>query len=169
MNRLLRFFKKENFNIKDFYKKDYSILLDKNTLEITSENSKVIFSIEKEVFTKKEYKLLKKPVKSNIRIAGLYSRYNEKKKRTPKGYTRKILCYGLYLLLDHGRIHLDDIITCEADPSENNNLVNKVYLPMGFEMVAPTSEVITGGLMQSNIRTILSFCNKNFIKEKTKK
>lgn len=165
MNRLFTFSKKDIFSIKDFYRKDYKIFLDNKILEITGRNAKVVISIEKEIFTKKQYKFLEKSLESNIRVAGLYSKYDENKSRAPKGYTRKMLCYGLYLLLEHGLINLNDIISIEADPSPNNNLVNKVYIPMGFEMVAKTSETITGGLMKSNVKRILSWCNKTYSNE----
>lgn len=151
--------KKETFGIKNFYNPNYNVVLQKNFLEINSRNAKVFIVIEKETFTKNQYQELKKSVQSSLRISGLYSKVDEKKPRAPKGYVRKMLCYGLYLLLEHDRITLDNVISLEADPSPNDDLVTKVYQPMGFELIAPTDKTITGGLMTSNVRTILSWCN----------
>lgn len=95
MNRLFKFSKKDIFSIKDFYRKDYKIFLDNKTLEITSRNAKVVISIEKEIFTNKQYKFLEKSLESNIRVAGLYSKYDENKSRAPKGYTR-VMNYIFY-------------------------------------------------------------------------
>jgi len=164
MNKLFPFSKRKKVPaMKDFYNPNYIIVLGTKTLEITSRNAKVFIVLQKETFTKKQYDLLKKPLKSSIRISGLYSKENKKQPRAPKGYTRKMLCYGLYLLLEHGRVTEDDVISLEADPSDNNNLVEKVYKPMGFELVAATSETITGGLMTSNVKTILAWCNEEHI------
>jgi hypothetical protein len=153
----LFFFEKKN-SMSNFYDNNYAVKLDKNTLEITGKNAQIYIVIEKEKFTKKQYKLIKEPFTSSIRIAGLYSRQDEKKPRAPKNYTRRMLCYGLYLLLQHNIIYKSDIISLEADPSDNNNLVNKVYIPMGFQLVAKTENNISGGLMKSNVKTILSWC-----------
>lgn len=154
----LFFFEKKNFSMRDFYDNNYVVKLDKKTLEITGKNAHIYIVIEKEKFTKKQYKMIKVPFTSSIRIAGLYSRQDEKNPRAPKNYTRKMLCYGLYLLLQHNIIYKTDIISLEADPSDNNNLVNKVYIPMGFKLVAKTEDNISGGLMKSNVKTILSWC-----------
>lgn len=166
MKKFFKFSKKQKVpTMEDFYNPNYLVVLGAKTLEITSRNAKVFIVLQKETFTKKHYNLLKKQVKSSIRISGLYSKENEEKPRAPKGYTRKMLCYGLCLLLQHGRVTEDDVISLEADPSDNNNLVEKVYKPMGFELVAATSETITGGLMTSNVKTILSWCNEEHINE----
>ena len=71
-----------------------------------------------------------------------------------------MLCYALTLLLHHDRISETDVISLEADPSPNNNLINKVYIPMGFELVAETGDSITGGLMKSTVQEILDWCKE---------
>lgn len=147
--------------IQDFYNQNYTVNLSKDELEISGLNALVFIFLKEETFTKQHYPMLEKQVSSSIRICGLYSKVDENKPRSPKKYSRKMLCYGLHLLLLHGKISISDIISLEADPSENNNLVEKVYIPMGFHLVAQTSpEVKTGGLMISDVRTILSWCNE---------
>lgn len=154
-------FTKKVSTIQDFYNKNYTVNFSKNELEISGLNALVFIFLQEETFTKKNYPMLEKQVTSSIRICGLYSKVDKNKPRSPKKYSRKMLCYGLHLLLLHGRISLSDTISLEADPSENNNLVEKVYVPMGFQLVAQTSpEVKTGGLMISDVETILSWCNE---------
>lgn len=153
------FEKKKNW-MEIFYDCNYCIKLEKTRLEITGRNAQVFIVLGKETFTNKQYKELKKNITSQLRIAGLYSCKDKKKPSAPKKYTRKMLCYALTLLLHHDRISETDVISLEADPSPNNNLINKVYIPMGFELVAETGDSITGGLMKSTVQEILDWCKE---------
>lgn len=157
---ILNIFQKKKNWMEIFYDSNYSVKLEKSTLEITGRNAQVFIVLGKETFTKKHYKELKENVTSQLRIAGLYSQKNEKKPSAPKKYTRKMLCYALTLLLHHNHISETDIISLEADPSPNNNLINKVYIPMGFELVVETGDGFTGGLMKSSVQQILLWCKK---------
>lgn len=157
---ILNMFKKRKNSMNIFYDSNYSVKLEQKSLEITGRNAQVFIVLGKETFTNKQYKELKKNITSQLRIAGLYSRKDEKKPSAPKKYTRKMLCYALTLLLHHDRISETDVISLEADPSPNNNLINKVYIPMGFELVAETGESITGGLMKSTVQEILDWCRE---------
>lgn len=153
------FLKKKTNGIEKFYDTDYTITMENDSLEINGKNAQILIIVKKETFTNKQYKLVKNSFTSDLRICGLYSKKDEKKPRSPKKYARKMLCYGLYLLLQHHKISPTDIISLEADPSPNDTLVKKVYIPMGFELVASTSEEITGGIMKATVETILSWCD----------
>jgi hypothetical protein len=157
--KIQNFFKKKENSIDKFYDTNYVITMDNDSLEINGKNAQIFLIIKKETFTNEHYKLLKNSFTSDLRICGLYSKKDENKPRSPKKYTRKMLCYGLYLLLQHHKISLTDIISLEADPSPNDTLVKKVYIPMGFELVASTSQDITGGIMKATVKTILSWCD----------
>lgn len=97
---------------------------------------------------------------SNVRVSSLYRRKNQKKPQAPQKFTRKMLCYAITYLCEHGMINNDSIIALEPDPSPNNNLVNKVYIPMGFQIIGILHPGVY--LMSSNIRTTLSWCDENY-------
>lgn len=144
-----------------FYQENYKITLQSNFLDITVDNAKVGITLQTDIFKKNNYYKLKENVVSQLRINSLYSRVNKEKPRAPKNLTRKMLCYGLLLLIKKGRIHLNNIISLEADPSDNNNLINKVYIPMGFTLEAMDIEN-EGGLMSAKVSTILNWCESSF-------
>ena len=57
-------------------------------------------------------------------------------KTFPKNYTRRMLCYALLYCIKQKYIRKEyTYITLEAEYSENDELIKKVYMPMGFEVV----------------------------------
>ena len=61
----------------------------------------------------------------------------------------------------------ESVIVLEADGSDNNDLVTKVYIPMGFTLLSSEEEEKeyprSGGLMISDIDTVLQKLNINLI------
>ena len=66
-----------------------------------------------------------------------------------------------------GNFTNESIIVLEADGSDNNDLVTKVYIPMGFTLLSSYEDEEeehpgeAGGLMISNIGDVLQKINEN--------
>jgi hypothetical protein len=103
-------------------------------------------------------------VKSNLRVAELYNQKDPEQPKAPKNLTRKLLYFALNLLLSQNKIELSSIIGLEPDHSEKNDLINKVYKPMGFvlltvEKADPTHDAIdTVNVMTATVGKVLEWC-----------
>lgn len=95
---------------------------------------------------------------SKLRIAGLYSREDKNLPPAPKGFVRRKLCEQLQKMVDDDVLNLDSIVALEADPSDNDDLINKVYEPMGFELKSRFKRFPTGGLMSAKVKDIFKGC-----------
>ena len=132
-------------------------------LSMSSQNAVVDLVIKNEEW-REDYSL-SESFKSNLRISRIYSRVDKTKKRAPKFFVRKMLCYLLKKIMNKEnvfnlKLNPKSIIVLEADGSKNDDLVNKVYKKMGFVLIAKNiyeedDYPGTGGLLQSNIETVL--------------
>ena len=77
---------------------------------------------------------------SNVRLNLMGNQEDKGKPAAPKLFTRKMLCFGLNYLCENGKIKKESIISVEADASNNDDLVHKVYEPMGFEIIGPKKQ-----------------------------
>lgn len=142
---------------------------------LTKDNARVHLMIQKETWgIDDNYNI--EPFVSDIRIAALYKQYDKNVIPAPTLLTRKLLCIGLRRLLNdrNSGIKKKSIIVLEADPSKNDNLIKKVYLPMYFELIAPGEGVEynsnnntnnykdfgKGGLMKSTVGRTIQWCNE---------
>lgn len=143
----------------DYFDSSYQVSQDKNTFVVKGKNAYLMIVLQKDTFKKKSYPSLKKQsITSDLRIAGLYSKKNKNKQRAPKNFTRKMLCYALETLVEQKRITKNNIVSLEADPSPNNNLIKKVYLPMGLKLQQQDDNQ-SGGVMTASVKTILNWCS----------
>lgn len=94
--------------------------------------------------------------RSSARLTELYARYNDAMPRAPKGLARRMLCLGLGTLLEEGFVHPEGILVLEADESDDDLLVKRVYRPMSFDVVG--REKYGTALMFSVIRDVLRWC-----------
>ena len=58
-------------------------------------------------------------------------------------------------------INIDSIITLEAEYSENDELLKKIYIPMGFEVIGKDKDD-NMTLMRTRIDRLLSWCHKKY-------
>ena len=131
-----------------------------NNYDISEKNAKILFSIIDETWeTNTHYVTEFEPFKSQLRIASLYSQHDKRKPRAPKGFIRRRLCEQLQKMVDDNVLNLDSIVVLEADPSENDNLIKKVYEPMGFELKSRYKDFETGGLMSAKVKDVFKWCN----------
>ena len=80
--------------------------------------------------------------------------------------TKGLLCHVLEHLIDNHfeGLCMDSIVSAEVDQSPGDNLINKVYSPMGFKlrsrMLDEEEEKLNefGGLMTSTVEKIMAFC-----------
>ena len=154
------------------YKIELKSLGRNQSLTISAKNASVGFTIKKEKFT--GYTDIPKNFISDFRLNSLYKQVDKEKPPAPQKFTRKMLCYSLCYILTHiPSINLHSIISLEADPSPNSNLINKVYIPMGFTVVGyqleqqqqqqqQQQQYGKAALMCSSVDTILSWCHKNY-------
>ena len=162
-------------NLAKYFDKSYKIEMKPigkiYTLTISAKNASVGFTIKKEKFS--GYTDIPKNFVSDFRLNSLYKQVNKKQPPAPQKFTRKMLCYGLcYILHNISTVNLHSIISLEADPSPNSNLINKVYIPMGFTVVGyqieqqqqqqQQQQYGSAALMCASVDTILSWCNKNY-------
>ena len=135
------------------------------SISMTYHNALVELVLNDERWTPKMYYQLTKPIVSNLRISRIYSQIDKTKKRAPKLFVRKLLCHLLKLIQTNKKFEKfnfteNSVVVLEADGSDNNDLVKKVYEPMGFTMLSSdeSSEKDypgeAGGLMMSHIKTI---------------
>ena len=121
-----------------------------NYFEVKYDNCFISFLIEKEVWEKNGlYKNLNKQFNSNIRLISFYSQYDINKPRIKKGLSKKLFYYSLNYLLSKKIININDIIVLEANPSNNNSLVEKVYIPMGFKIITNEYNDFSGFTLMS--------------------
>lgn len=128
-----------------------------NLLELKYKNSQILLLIEKEYWEKNElYNNLKIAFYSNIRLVSIHSQVNKNIKKTNKGIVTKLFYYCLEFLLDYHYIIKSSIIVVEADPSINNYLVSKYYIPLGFKIQCiETNKKNNFTLMSSTIKNLL--------------
>ena len=101
---------------------------------------------------------------SDLRVSGLYAQSDIEKPRETQGVARALLCHGLQYLINEAKIGPETIIALEAAQSPNDDLVNKVYIPMGFELISRGHDgdgpETTGGLMSAKVSTITDWCSR---------
>lgn len=168
---------------KDYFKDEYQIKKKGSCLTIQAKNAFVVLVVKNETF-QDSYINVPKHFCSNVRISCLYRQHDENKPPAPQNFTRKMLCYGLFYLYERGSIKKNSIISLEADSSPNNNLVNKVYIPMGFKITGVWSpppwkqqkqyqqqqkhpqeqqqQQWSSFLLSTTVETILSWCKENY-------
>jgi hypothetical protein len=120
------------------------------------------------------YQQLKEPVKSGLHIDEMFASDNvedEAARIIGKGHVRKkLLCYLLRDLMEKKHATLDTVVSACVMDSRNDELIKKVYNPMGFELRSRgiggrTREgkltlSDTGGLMTSTVKKIIQFCEE---------
>ena len=137
-------------------------------------NAVVELVLNNEIWTPEMYYQLPKPIVSNLRISRMYSQVDKEKKKAPKFFVRKMLSHLLKLIKKSQKLKKfnftnESVIVLEADGSDNNDLVTKVYIPMGFTLLSSDKEEEkeypgeAGGLMISDIDTVLQKLNINLI------
>ena len=164
---------------KQYFNDEYKIKKGKDFLIIEAKNAYVVLSVKNETF-QDTYKNVPKHFCSNVRICGLYRQHDKNKPPAPQNFTRKMLCYALFYLYERGSINKNSIISLEADSSPHNNLVNKVYIPMGFKITGVWSvsqqqqeqqeqqqqqqqqQQWPSFLMSTTVETILSWCKEKY-------
>lgn len=114
---------------------------------------------KKECWDNEDYPKLKESFFSDLRLTDFYSRIDKNYERSPPGVAKKLLLYALQnIIMTYQK---DRIIVAEVDFSPENDLVNKVYIPMGFIMLSPMKgydELYpngAGGLMVAKIREVV--------------
>lgn len=138
----------------------------KTTVKMLYNNAFIQLVLDDETWTKKLYYNLKKSFKSNVRLCAYYSQKNKHKKKAPKGQIEDMFHYLLIKLISKYNYNKESIIVIEADGSDNNELIKKVYEPMGFTFLSADKSAEkdwpngAGGLMISTIETILNKKNK---------
>ena len=96
-------------------------VIELDNITIDEDNAHISIVVKNETWTNKDYPNLHFPFTSNIRISGIYAQKDNTKPRAPKGYARRLLCRQLM------NFPPDYIVALEADPSNNDFLVYKVY------------------------------------------
>ena len=130
--------------------KNFKIKYKDNYFELKYNNYFISFLVEKELWEKnKLYKNLNKSFYSNIRLISFYSQYDINKPRIKKGLSKKLFYYSLNYLLSKKIININDIIVLEANPSNYNSLVEKVYIPMGFKIITNEYNDFSGFTLMS--------------------
>ena len=148
-----------------------TIFEDKHVhLNLSGKNARVVLNIETE---KKEdyidwYPNLPDDFYSDIRIHFLYRREKDEEAPAPKDYTRKMLCYGLLYCIEQGFVNKNSIITVMAEHSKNDELLKKVYIPIGFKVITVDKDDDTT-LMKSTVGRLLSWCDTQYNKQSNKK
>ena len=133
----------------------------KTKMEMLYNNAFVQLVLDDEIWTKESYYNLKESFKSNVRLCAYYSQKNKNKDKSPKGQVKEMLYYLLNKLISKYNYNKDSIIVIEADGSDNNELIKKVYEPMGFTFLSADKFAEkdwpggAGGLMMSTIGIIL--------------
>jgi hypothetical protein len=105
---------------------------------------------------------------SDLHILGMYAApVGKRNQEIGKGQvTKRLLCYGLKHLIDNNfeGVCMDSVVSAEVDQSPEDNLINKVYRPMGFKLRARMFEDEKlnkfGGLMTSTVKDIMAFCER---------
>ena len=120
-----------------------------STLNITIMLKKEVWEEEIDGYT------LDQPFTSDIRLAGYYSEGGK--------HAAKMLCMLLKQLVCEKNLKFESVIVVEADPSEGNALVTKVYKPMGFQWRAPSivegyCKWSGGALMTATVGAICDSC-----------
>jgi len=134
--------------------------------DVSEKNAKILFSIIDETWETGSYYITQfEKFTSKLRIAGLYSQSDKSKPRAPKGFVRRKLCEQLQKMVDDDVLNNESIVALEADPTVNDNLIKKVYEPMGFELKSRYKDFETGGLMSAKVEDIFKWC---FVKCKNK-
>ena len=164
----------KNLNNTKYYDSSYKIQFIKNKkwtdkdyakdiLIVEGKNAEVMLYIKdrkKEDY--KNYANLPIDFGSNIHLASLYRRIDEDLPPAPKNYTRRMLCYALLYCIKQKYIRQDyAYITLEAEYSKNDELIKKVYIPMGFEVVGKQKNSDLT-LMRSRIEKLLYWCHKKY-------
>lgn len=142
--------------------RDRSYTIDKyssSSLILKGKNAYVHLVLKNEHWTNNDFDTLVEPFDSEFRIAGIYAKHNKYKPRSPRGYTRKMLCYAIEMLLvlGHPGITGSSVVAIEVDESVENRLVKKVYEPMGFAMMSISSSSDSGGIMKTTVSKIIEW------------
>jgi hypothetical protein len=66
--------------------------------------------VKDESFTNEDFYKISDTINSNLRILKYYSQQNKEKRKAPKGYSRKMLCWTIIKLLDLNMINLNRFI-----------------------------------------------------------
>lgn len=99
------------------------------------------------------------PFTSAARLTELYAQHDDALPRAPRGLARELLCQALRTLTagsSDGALRASDVLVLEADESEGDELVRKVYAPMGFKVVAVEAWGTT--LMRGTVGGVLRWC-----------
>lgn len=94
---------------------------------------------------------------SSVRLTEFYAQHDPSRPRAPKGLPRRMLCLALQVLLDEGDLERDSVMVLEADASDDDLLVKKVYRPMGFATMSTEQYGTT--LMMADVRGVLKWCH----------
>lgn len=127
-------------------------------LSITLDNAHVQLVIDSEHWQRSQkfgYVDLDEDFYSDVRVSALDAQHEESKPRAPRGLARTLLCLALGSLVEDQTLERESIVVLEADPSEDNALVHKVYMPMGFQPKGTSGERT---LMASTVGHILEWC-----------
>ena len=156
-----------------YYDSSYNVkctLENKNVvLNLSGKNARVVLNIERE--TKDDYidyPNVPDNFYSDIRIFFLYRQEKPEEAPAPKNYTRRMLCYGLLYCIEQGFVNKNSIITVKAEHSENDELLKKIYIPLGFRVITVDTDDDTT-LMKSTVGRLLSWCDTQYNKQSNKK
>jgi len=109
-------------------------------IEIESTDTKKYISIKDKnayvgIVIKPDYYHYCNNIQSDLRICVYNAQQNKKIERAPPGHIKKLLIEALSIIDRHFPSICCDasIVAVEADDSPNNDLVTKVYEPLGFK------------------------------------
>ena len=138
------------------------------------------------------YNTDKQSLPYDLILGHIYSQWNKKENKAPKGLTRKLLCKLLLELIKKNIITKSNIILLEAEPSEKEKLL-VMYKKMGFnvkEYIGKNNysefknnkfkDYSDGAVMTATVSKVLKWCKEKYkiksnkggkrnLKRKTKK
>lgn len=139
---------------------DVSIIQRDDYIEVKKNPASVFVVVKNEKWTSSStlYNEITQPFTSAARISHMSANEYGIGERAAKGIASRLLCIAMCILILNDKMTPRSIVVAEIDQSINDQLLQKVYTPLGFHLVSRFDSDRTGGLVKTYTRTIISKC-----------
>ena len=121
-------------------------------------NARASVLVKREHWDDDSYRLVAPAFHSDARITELYAQFDEALPRARRGLARELLCSILRTLVRDKLLRPCDVLVLESDHSDDDRLVRKVYVPMGFAEAGREDAEEGVVLMRSTVGAVLQWC-----------
>ena len=121
-------------------------------------NARASVLVQRERWTSDDGYRLDAPFESAARVTEVYAQFDASLPRARRGLARELLCSILRTLVRDKLLRPCDVLALESDHSDDDQLVRKVYVPMGFAEAGRECADEGVVLLRSTVGEVLRWC-----------